>query len=134
MTLKAEQQRIARTITATSDSLAAIDADTTQWQQTLTLAGQIATRCGIGYQQADNPTRRLYNNAIFNNITIKDGRIATTDRRPPFDQLLAGGGRFESQTLVEVRGLEPLASSVRGRRSTRLSYTPRKAQRTYHEG
>ncbi len=27
-------------------------------------------------------------------------------------------------TLVEVRGLEPLASSVRGRRSTRLSYTP----------
>lgn len=29
--------------------------------------------------------------------------------------------------LVEVRGLEPLASSVRGRRSTRLSYTPRKA-------
>ncbi len=26
--------------------------------------------------------------------------------------------------MVEVRGLEPLASSVRGRRSTRLSYTP----------
>lgn len=26
--------------------------------------------------------------------------------------------------VVEVRGLEPLASSVRGRRSTRLSYTP----------
>jgi hypothetical protein len=29
-------------------------------------------------------------------------------------------------TQVEVRGLEPLASSVRGRRSTRLSYTPGK--------
>ena len=29
-------------------------------------------------------------------------------------------------TSVEVRGLEPLASSVRGRRSTRLSYTPGK--------
>jgi hypothetical protein len=25
---------------------------------------------------------------------------------------------------VEVRGLEPLASSVRGKRSTKLSYTP----------
>lgn len=29
------------------------------------------------------------------------------------------------EDLVEVRGLEPLASSVRGKRSTGLSYTPR---------
>ena len=32
--------------------------------------------------------------------------------------LVIGGG-------VEVRGFEPLASSVRGRRSAGLSYTPR---------
>jgi len=38
--------------------------------------------------------------------------------------------RIKSQD-VEVRGLEPLASSVRGRRSTRLSYTPWSAS-NYH--
>ncbi len=38
--------------------------------------------------------------------------------------------RMRSQD-VEVRGLEPLASSVRGRRSTRLSYTPWSAS-NYH--
>lgn len=36
---------------------------------------------------------------------------------------LSGRGSSNA-ALVEVRGLEPLASSVRGRRSTRLSYTP----------
>ncbi len=117
MTLKAEQQRIARTITAAGDNLAGIDASDTQWQEILTLAGQIAARCGISYRKADDPTRRLYNNAIFEKITVKDGRIATTTRRPPFDQLLAGNGRFEYQTLVEPRGIEPLTSCLQSRRS-----------------
>jgi site-specific DNA recombinase len=130
-TLKTEQARIGRDVTAASNDLAALDVNQSEWQQILTLGGQIATKCATAYRKADEPTRRLFNTAVFENITIKDGQIATATHRAPFDQLLKGT-RFEYENLVEVWGLEPQASSVRVRRSTRLSYTPRKACRTYH--
>ncbi len=42
-------------------------------------------------------------------------RVAPTTRKPPFSRGLR---------LVEVTGFEPVASSVRGKRSAGLSYTP----------
>ena len=105
-TLKREQDRIGADITAAQDKLADLDANHAESQQILDLAMQLATRCGQAYRKADEPTRRLFNQAIIEAIQIKDGRIANTTYRAPFDGLF-GMTRFEYETLVEVPGIEP---------------------------
>ena len=110
-TLKTEQTRIGRDLTAATNDLAALDADQNEWQEILAIAGQIATKCATGYRKADEPTRRLFNTAVFETITIKNGQIATATHRAPFDQLLKGT-RFEYENVVELRGLEPLTPTL----------------------
>jgi hypothetical protein len=105
-TLKTEQDRIGRDIAAAKDTLADLDADLTEWQEILSLAGRFATRCADAYRKADDPTRKLFNSAVFDRVEVKDGCIATVSYQPPFDDLFKGE-QFEYETLVEVAGIEP---------------------------
>ncbi len=130
-TLKREQDRIGADITTAQDELADLDANHAEWQRILDLAMQLATRCGQAYRHADDPTRRLFNQAIIETVQIKDGRIANTICRAPFDGLF-GMGEFEYETLVELRGFEPLTPSMRTRCATGLRYSPRRETSGYH--
>jgi DNA invertase Pin-like site-specific DNA recombinase len=106
-TLKREQDRIGADITTAKDKLADLDANHAEWQEILSLAATLATRCGNAYRKADDQTRRLFNQAVFDKIQIKNGHVANTAYREPFDGLF-GMTEFEYETLVELRGLEPL--------------------------
>jgi site-specific DNA recombinase len=116
--------------------------------------------CGQAYQTASASMRRTYNQVWFDYLDIDEDpesvvvatvkqpeliegalRARCTLRSSPQNDERGSPGSYRVTTyvgssnveyLVEVRGLEPLASSVRVRRSTRLSYTPQKACRTYH--
>jgi site-specific DNA recombinase len=123
-TLKTEQDRIGRDIATAKDTLADLDADLTEWQEILTLAGRFATRCADAYRKADEATRRLLNTAVLDRVEVKDGRIATVSYQPPFDDLFKGE-QFEYETLVELRGFEPLTPclpSVIDNSTVRASY------------
>ena len=76
-TLKTEQDRISRDITAATTDLTDLDTGQEECQQILTLAGQIATHCATAYRKADEPARRLFNTAVFDTINIQNGQIAT---------------------------------------------------------
>jgi site-specific DNA recombinase len=122
-TLKVEQERIGRDITAAKDRLGDLDANLTEWQEILTLAATFATRCADVYRKADDTTRRLFNSAVLERVQIKDGRIANVTHREPFNDLFKGD-EFEYERLVELRGFEPLTSSMRTKRATNCATAP----------
>lgn len=80
-----KQERVGVNITSARDKLA----DLAEWQEILTLAGQFATRCADAYRKADEPTRRVFNAPVFEQLTVKDGRIAEISYRPPFDAIFS---------------------------------------------
>jgi hypothetical protein len=53
----------------------------------------------------------MWNRAFFRTIRVRDGRIANSTYEEPFASLLGS----HKGSMVEVRGFEPLASSVRVR-------------------
>jgi hypothetical protein len=114
--LKGEHDRIARETRAVEDRLATIDAHLQEWQTVLGMAIRFTTNCAKAYTRVGDRTRRLFNTSVFTRITVRDGQIAGWEFRPPFDTLF-GTPRFEYGSLVELRGIEPLASSMRPRRS-----------------
>ena len=81
------------------------------------VAMRIASNCGNAYARVGDKARRLFNTAVFSRLAVRDGKIVEYDLRPPFD-ILFGMPRFEYGSLVELRGIEPLTSSMRPRRST----------------
>lgn len=120
-TLKHEQERVGRDITAAKDKLSDLDANLTEWQEILTLAGQFATHCADAYRKADDNTRRLFNTAVFEHLDVKDGRLAEISYQPPFDALFVP--QFEYGTPVVQRyscsnpaDLREVLGSLAGRR------------------
>ena len=110
-TLKTEQDRISTDINTAKGALDDLDTSHAEWQEILTLAATLASRCADTYRKADDPTRRLLNQAIIERVEIKDGRVANAVYREPFDDLFSMT-KFEYETLVELRGLEPLTPTL----------------------
>lgn len=73
-TLKREQDRVGADITTAWDKLADLDANHAVWQEILTLTAALPAGCADAYRKADNHIRRLFNQAVFDKIDIKDGR------------------------------------------------------------
>ena len=115
--LKGEQDRIGRDVRDVEDRLATVDAHLHEWQETLNVAMRITSNCGNAYARVGDKARRLLDTAVFSRLAVRDGKIVEYDLRPPFD-ILFGMPRFEYGSLVELRGIEPLTSSMRPRRST----------------
>jgi site-specific DNA recombinase len=154
--LKTEQQRITAQLTRLNDHIGVIDADYDQARSALGDILDLARDCHSAYLQADDKTRRLFNQAFFAKIYIDedDGtreRRVRVDYNQPFDDLLArqipahlhheiekvemgkmAHGRADevksshTSTLVELRGFEPLTPSMRTRCATGLRYSPRR--------
>lgn len=59
------------------------------------------TTCGNAYAETSDKTRRLFNQAFFERIQVRDGHVAEWEFRPPFDTLFSRP-RLEYGTLVEL--------------------------------
>ena len=116
-TLKAEQDRLGRDAQHVQDRLAALDANLEEARQVLDTAIAFAADCATAYAKASDTTRKRFNDAVFTRIDVRDGHVTGWEARPLYAELFDGPG-FEYGSLVELRGIEPLASSMRPRRST----------------
>jgi hypothetical protein len=67
--------------------------------EVLRLAAQIASTCAAAYQRASEKTRRLFNNAVFEAVLVRDGKAAEARCCEPFD-LLFSSRRFEYGDLA----------------------------------
>ncbi len=115
-TLRTEQDRIGREARRIEERLATVDASLEEWQEVLSVAIRFASDCGAAYARADDRTRHLYNQAIFEDLLVREGKVAEARFRAPFD-LLFSSPEFYYGGLVERGGLEPPTSAVRGQRS-----------------
>ena len=92
-TLKTEQARITRELTAIQRRQAALNQDLDTKQGLITQALDLAQHTAHAYQQAPDHIRRLLNQTLFDKIYITPddhtGRLTTTARtQPPFDTIL----------------------------------------------
>ncbi len=87
--LKTEQDRIASQLLNVEQRLDA--ANTTYEAARARLADclDLARDCHAAYLQADDNTRRLFNQAFFHKIYIDEDDTVRFDYNPPYDQLLA---------------------------------------------
>lgn len=68
------------------------------------------------YKISPEPERRLQNLALIRAAFVKDRRLVAVEFKEPYASLFFQGSSMNP--MVEMRGLEPLASALRTRRST----------------
>jgi hypothetical protein len=98
-TLRTEQERIGREVRAVEGQMEAANAHLEEWQEVLRLAARIAGTCAAAYARASDKTRRLFNNAVFEAVLVRDGKAAEAQFREPFDVLFSSR-RFEYGDLA----------------------------------
>ncbi len=91
--LKIEQQRIGSQLDRIPQHLTTADADDEQARALLADTVDLTRDCHTAYQQADDNTRRLFNQAFFTKIYIDEDddtrqRSIRVDYNPPFNDLL----------------------------------------------
>ncbi len=111
VTLRREQERINGQARTLQERLAQVDASLDEWQAVLDIAIRFAADCSAAYRRANEKTRALFNQAVFEKLLVQDGRIAEVQYLAPFD-LLFSGPEFEYHDLVGGAGIEPAAFSV----------------------
>jgi site-specific DNA recombinase len=92
--LKTEQDRIARQLSRIQEHLAAADSSYEEARAVLAEALDLTRDCHAAYLEANEPTRRLFNQAFFTKIYIDEDepnrqRSVRVDYNQPFDNLLA---------------------------------------------
>ncbi len=92
--LKSEQDRIATQLSRIHEQLTAVDADFEKARATLADTLDLTRDCYSAYLQANDNTRRLFNQAFFAKIYIDEDdetreRSVRVDYNEPFDHLLS---------------------------------------------
>ncbi len=92
--LKSEQERITGQLTRTTDQLASLDANFEEARAVLADTLDLTRDCHTAYLEADNSTRRLFNQAFFAKIYIDEDdetreQTVRVDYNEPFDHLLS---------------------------------------------
>jgi site-specific DNA recombinase len=140
-----KQDRIRRELAKAHQLLNAYHLAHEDIETTLTQALDLVGSCQAAYQAAKPEIRRGWNQILFTQLKIDQDRVTAAQLAPPFAALLAEDltqrfhreapwdkpretdtthepllvGHGSSKTpWVELRGIEPLASSMRPRRST----------------
>ncbi len=111
VTLRREQERINGEARRLQERLSQADASLDEWQAVLDIAIRFASDCAAAYRRADHKTRALFNQAVFEQLLVRDGRVAEARYLAPFD-LLFTRPEFEYHDLVGGAGIEPAAFSV----------------------
>ena len=115
-TLRSEQERISREARHFEQRMAAIDATLAEWQEILEIAFRFAANCTGAYKSAGQRSRKLFNQAVFERLLVRDGAITEVRYNAPFGHIF-GVEEFEQRSMVDPIGLEPTASAMRTQRS-----------------
>ena len=113
--LKTEQERIAKETVEAKERLDSITVKLDQKKEVLDKGINLALSCGLGYEKAKESKRRLYNQAFFEKIHIKDGKIQKVEYTDLFNVLLSKSSN--KKHMVEDRGFEPLTFWLPAQRS-----------------
>jgi len=100
--LRREQERIGTELRAIESRRAVLDASLDDWQDVMDLALRFSTRCATGYRRASDRTRKLLNNAVLDEIHVRDGHVVEVAYKEPFD-LLFSVPKFEYGDVVDRR-------------------------------
>lgn len=140
-----EQQRVNQEMTVVGERLSALKTEFEVLEQNLDDAITLAENCYEAYRRAPDALRRTYNQAFFKRILITrdesvEGVLAepfacivtamkTTYSAPPEGEAPYEGGSYKvicskETDLVDLRGFEPLTSSMRTRRATNCATGP----------
>src|SRR5262249_45959186 len=87
--LREEQDRIGRETRQAEELLKSADAGLAEWQSLLDLAMRLATNCANAYRLADHRIKRQFNEAVFEQIVVRDGHVAEARYQAPFGPLFA---------------------------------------------
>jgi hypothetical protein len=112
--LKREQARINTEVTEAESQLATDGEKLNQANQIIDLALDIAKDCASSYRKAKPEVRRMWNQAFFETIRVRDSAIADFAYEEPFASLLGS----HKGSMVDPRGFEPLTFWLPARRST----------------
>ncbi|MDP9340531.1 MAG: recombinase family protein [Actinomycetota bacterium] len=125
--LKAEQERIGREMLEAERAVTAAETDWAYVEETIEIALELLANCAQEYEAASPATRRLYNQALFEQLKVDEDKVegefvdqfeflltgrvkrrqeAEADRQP----VLAGIGS-NKEPLVDLTGFEPPADS-----------------------
>ena len=104
--LKSEQERIAAALATAESELEGASQSYEKAREVLADCLDLARDCYAAYLEADDPTRRLFNQALFTKIYIDEDGDVRVDYNPPFDLLLS--------RLVPARLHQELADRVTG--------------------
>jgi hypothetical protein len=114
--LRSEQERISREARHFEQRMPSIDATLAEWQEILEIAFRFATNCTVAYKSAGDRSRKLFNQAVFERLLVRDGTIAEVRYNAPFDNIFSVE-KVEQRSMVDPIGLEPTASAMRTQRS-----------------
>ena len=87
--LRSEQERINGECREAEHRLRASDATLAEWKEVLEQAIRLVTDCGMTYRRGKDRSRRMLNSAVFEQITVVDGKISGIEYKPPFDLVMA---------------------------------------------
>lgn len=76
VTLRTEQERIGREARSFQDRLTSVGASLEEWQEVLGTAIRFASDCAGAYRRADDRIRTQFNAAVFEELLVRDGRVA----------------------------------------------------------
>ena len=83
---------------------------------------KLTERCHDAYLKAKPETRRMFNQAFFEAVYVKNGKLERAQRTELFATLLDESSSVS--TLVGPVGFEPTTSRLSAVRSNQLSYGP----------
>lgn len=127
-TLKRHQDRIRAGLADIDRKLENDHEQYTGQKKYLASAMQLLTYCATMYRQSDDEAKRLANQAFFEKIYIGEDEQAVAELAEPFNELapdtLSHVGGSSKSTTVELRGFEPLTSSMPWKRATNCAIAP----------
>ena len=116
---KQEQERITVQLSQARRQLANVSVEFDAIEHNLQRALELASDCLKAYREADESTRRLFNQAFFEKLYVHDDETVTHELAEPFSLLLKpeltsgveSGRREEGRRRVGKRDLDSLRSS-----------------------
>ena len=124
-TLKRHQDRIRIALADVTKRLEAERHDHEGPRQHLATALRLLADCATMYERTDDLGKRLANQAFYHRILITEDEKATIQLNEPFAALAPNDvRRSNTSDLVELRGFEPLTSSMPWKRATNCAIAP----------
>lgn len=103
--LKGEQERITNDVATSEARLKQITIQGDQHAVVLNKAIKMALTCGMGYKKATHSTKRLFNQAFFEKIYVKDKKLYKGEFTDLFGALFSKSSN--KTDLVDLIGFEP---------------------------